>query len=199
MISLRKIIIGIQRFVIYRILHADDTPHRLSLGIALGLFVAWTPTIGLQMLLVILLGSLFKANRRVGLPLVWISNPLTFVPIYYPNYLLGRFFLGQYLNRPELGYEQISNMLKNFRSFSYIITHLFEAEFWRETISLLMKLGVELWVGSLLVAFILGGISYIVSYRIIVWYRTSHPRGRRFMAKLKLRKRHHDVTNSGED
>lgn len=196
--SLRKILVGVQRFVIYRILHADDTPHRLSLGIALGLFVAWTPTIGVQMLLVILLASLFKANRRVGVPLVWISNPLTFVPIYYPSYLLGRFFLGQYLNRPALGYEQVNEMLKNLRSFSYIISHIFEPEFWHEALSLLVKLGVELWVGSLLIAFIVGGIGYIVSYRTIVWYRTSHPRGQRFMAKLKLRKRHHDVTNSEE-
>ena len=196
MISLRKFLLSIQRFIIYRILHANDTPHRLSLGIALGLFIAWTPTIGLQMILVILLASLFKANRRVGIPLVWISNPLTFVPIYYPSYLLGRFVLGQYLNRPALGYEQITDMLKNLSSFSYIISHLFELEFWREAMSLLVKLGIELWVGSLICAFIAGGIGYIVSYRIIVWYRTSHPRGRRFMAKLKLRKRQHDVSDA---
>ena len=54
MIPIRKIIRQIEHFIVYRILHADDTPHRLALGIALGVFVAWTPTVGLQMVLVLL-------------------------------------------------------------------------------------------------------------------------------------------------
>ncbi len=197
--SILKILVSIRRFLIYRVLHVDDTPHRLSLGIALGLFVAWTPTIGLQMMLVILLASLLGANRRVGVPVVWVSNPLTLAPVYYPSYLLGRFLIGRFVDRPALEYNQINEMLGNLRSFSYIVSHLFEPEFWRETMSLLVKLGVELWVGSLIIAFIVGGIGYIVSYRIIVWYRTSHPRGRRFMARLKLRKQQHDVPDTKEN
>ena len=42
MIAIRNIIRQIEHFVVYRILHAHDTPHRLALGIALGIFVAWT-------------------------------------------------------------------------------------------------------------------------------------------------------------
>ena len=175
----------IERFVVYRILHADDTPHRLALAVALGIFVAWTPTLGFQMVLVIALASLLRVNRLVGVPLVWISNPLTVAPVYYPSYLLGRFLLGRFTHHPAMNYEQLSAMVANFRSFGYIVAHLFRGEFWRELIHLLVNVGVELWVGSLIVATVLGVISYVVSYKVIVWYRTQHPRGRRHVRQLK--------------
>lgn len=83
-----------RRFVLSRILHADDPPHRLALGVAIGLFVTFTPTIGFQSLLVVGLAWLLGGNKLVGLPLIWISNPATFVPIYYPSYRIGRWILG---------------------------------------------------------------------------------------------------------
>ncbi len=69
-------------------------PHRVALGAALGIFVAFTPTIGFQMIIVVALASLFGANKLVGVPLVWISNPLTIPPIFYAGYTLGRVILG---------------------------------------------------------------------------------------------------------
>jgi hypothetical protein len=38
------------RFVKLRILYANDSPHRIALGVAIGLFVAWTPLPGALML-----------------------------------------------------------------------------------------------------------------------------------------------------
>ncbi len=76
-------------FVVHRILHTDDTPSRIARGVAIGVFIAWLPLIGLQMLLVLGLSFIFRANKVAGLPLVWISNPFTLGPIYYPSYLLG--------------------------------------------------------------------------------------------------------------
>lgn len=84
----------IKRFFIYRVLHVDDTPHRIALGVAIGIFITWTPTIGLQMALVVALAALLRANKVVGVPFVWISNPVTLVPIYGPNYWLGTKILG---------------------------------------------------------------------------------------------------------
>lgn len=69
-------------------------PHRVALGAALGMFVAFTPTIGFQMVIVLALAALFRANKLVGVPLVWISNPLTIPPIFYAGYWLGRRLLG---------------------------------------------------------------------------------------------------------
>ncbi len=83
-----------ERFFIYRVLHVDDTPHRIALGVAVGIFVAWTPTFGLQMILTVLLATLLRGNKLVGLPFVWISNPVTAWPIYFKmNYPLGKAIL----------------------------------------------------------------------------------------------------------
>ena len=79
----------VQHFCIHHILHADDPPHRLALGIAVGMFVALLPLIGIQMVLSVALAWLVRANKAVGVALVWISNPLTMVPLYYPGYWLG--------------------------------------------------------------------------------------------------------------
>mgnify|MGYP001008765280 CR=1 FL=1 len=45
------------RFFLHQVLHCDDSPHRLALGAALGTLVAFTPTIGFQMAIVVLLGG----------------------------------------------------------------------------------------------------------------------------------------------
>lgn len=78
-----------RHFVYHHVLHADDPPHRLALGVAIGMFVTFTPTVGVQMALTLSLAWLLGANKIVGLPLVWISNPATLVPIYYGVYLVG--------------------------------------------------------------------------------------------------------------
>jgi len=84
----------IERFLIYRVLSINDSPHRIALSVAIGIFITWTPTIGLQMMLTIALCFLLRANKLVGVPFVWISNPLTILPIYGPNYWVGCKILG---------------------------------------------------------------------------------------------------------
>ncbi|MDA1054245.1 MAG: DUF2062 domain-containing protein [Planctomycetota bacterium] len=83
-----------RRFVLHSVLHTDDPPARLALGAAIGMFFMFTPTFGFQMLLVVFVAWLLRANKAVGLPIVWISNPATMIILYYPCYYIGR-------NRPR--------------------------------------------------------------------------------------------------
>ena len=83
-------------FVVHHVLHTDDTPSRIARGVAIGMFIAWLPLIGLQMALVLALSFIFRANKVVGLPVVWISNPFTLGPVYYPSYLLGAAMLNSH-------------------------------------------------------------------------------------------------------
>ena len=57
----------VKDFVVYGVLHADDTPHRIALGVAIGIFVTFTPTLGFQMILVAVIATLLRANKFVGL------------------------------------------------------------------------------------------------------------------------------------
>lgn len=66
--------------------------HSVSGAAFIGLFCAFLP-VPLQMLLA---GALAVASRRnlpISLALVWVSNPLTFVPMFYFAYRLGAWLL----------------------------------------------------------------------------------------------------------
>lgn len=187
MIPIKKIAGRIERFVVYRILHVDDTPHRLALGIALGVFLAWTPTIGLQMILVVLLAAALRANARVAVPVVWISNPLTLVPIYLPNYWLGHNLLRLFTDRPEPDYASLKELLARAAHPGEMFSHF--SDYWEQIFRLLLSISFDLWLGSIIIGLVLGGITYIVCYRFIVWYRTHTPRGRRFSLQMLRRKK----------
>jgi len=185
MLSLTKTAKQIERFVIYRILHVDDTPHRLALGLALGMFVAWTPTIGFQMILVLLLAPLIRANCRVGIPVVWVSNPFTLLIIYGPNYWLGRHFLNLFMDRPVVNHDMIKDKLSS-EYLGYVLAHFHEEQFWHNLRELLVKfldVSLDLWVGSIIIGFLVGGITYVVSIKFIVWYRTHSPKFRLYLRR----------------
>ena len=68
------------------------SPRAIAGGFAMGVFIAFTPTIGIQIFLVILLTTLFNLNRPAGILSVWITNAATMAPIYTFNYWIGSFF-----------------------------------------------------------------------------------------------------------
>jgi hypothetical protein len=147
----------LKRLLVHHVLHVDDTPHRIALAVAIGLFVAWTPTIGFQMGLTVVLAWLLGANKVVGVPLVWISNPLTLAPIYLPNYYLGRWILGGEVRPPD---------------FSRVVN---ATGGWLETVSTWWSVTwhvlLPLWVGSLLVGLALAVPAYLATYHGVVIYR----------------------------
>lgn len=66
----------------------------LSRGLALGLFIAFTPTIPFQMLLTATAAIYFKhLNLPIALAACWVTNPLTAIPIYMNAEKLGKFLL----------------------------------------------------------------------------------------------------------
>jgi uncharacterized protein (DUF2062 family) len=152
----RYVLKRLKDFFIYRVLHVDDTPHRIALGLAIGIFVTWTPTIGLQMVITIALAALFRANKVVGVPFVWISNPFTLVPIYYPNYLVGAWLL-----RSPNAWDSVAAALS--------------ADGWWETLKALRDAGWNvfwpLWIGSILVGLALGTLTYFVTRYAVIRYR----------------------------
>ena len=62
-------------------------------GLWLGLFVGFLPIPG-QTILAVLGALVFRVNMPVAAIAVWVSNPITFVPIFYLAYRLGAALLG---------------------------------------------------------------------------------------------------------
>ena len=92
----------VKRFFVTCLIHADPillfkkiirlngTPHQISMGASIGVFVAFTPTIGLQMIIAGILASVLRVSKIAAILPVWISNPLTVAPILGVTYWVGR-------------------------------------------------------------------------------------------------------------
>lgn len=64
------------------IMKLDDPPHRLALAFALGVFIAFSPWIGLHILSAIFLAWIFRLSKVVVLTGSFLNNPWTIVPMY---------------------------------------------------------------------------------------------------------------------
>lgn len=149
--KLRHYWIRTKRFCVHNILHADDPPHNLALGIAVGLFVAFLPLIGIQMGLAFGLAWLVRANKAVAVALVWISNPVTMVPVYYPGYWLGCKIMDLPIAAEWLELLQSSSLRDFFEN--------------------LQDVAAPLFLGTFILAALIGIVSYYPSLAVIRNYR----------------------------
>lgn len=72
----------------------DDTPERIALAFSVGVFLAFSPFLGLHTLLGIAFTFLFGLNRLALFLGVFVNNPWTLVPIYAASTFLGGLFVG---------------------------------------------------------------------------------------------------------
>ena len=154
--------------VVNRILGLNDTPHRIAWGVLLGFVVAFTPTVGLQMVLYVAIATLLRANKISGIPVVWITNPFTLVPIYFGCWRFGAWLLGTD-GDPERGQQIIHRLMGAGTDFRW--SRFFEGAFFRELGSTLWELGAELWLGGFLAGLILGILFYPITLFGVRAYR----------------------------
>jgi len=147
-----------RKFIYHNVLHADDPPHRLALGAAIGVFVAFTPTVGLQMMITVFLAWLLRANKVIGLPVVWISNPATLVPMYYSCYVVGRSMLGW----EPVADDWWSHLAHPPPGWWATVTF-----YW----SRLVEIAAPLWLGGVVVGLLLAYPTYYGLYYLIRTYR----------------------------
>jgi uncharacterized protein len=141
-----------------RLFLLDDTPERIALAFALGVFLAFSPLLGLHTLLGLVLSLMFGLNRVALLLGVFVNNPWTLVPIYAA---------GTYLGGLIVGFPRIAS----FPSFQWNM--LFNSGFWVHILSQWHFLK-PLVLGSSILSVIAAGFSYMLVLRIIRNYRAGH-------------------------
>jgi uncharacterized protein (DUF2062 family) len=82
------------RYFYLKFFNLRGKPRAIALGWAIGVFAGCFPLFGLQMMFAIILATLFKGHRLAAIAGTWISNPITYVPIFVFNFKLGKFLLG---------------------------------------------------------------------------------------------------------
>ncbi|ABM71428.1 Uncharacterized protein conserved in bacteria [Prochlorococcus marinus str. MIT 9515] len=74
-------------------LKQEGTPFFNAKGVAVGVFCGCFPFFGFQTLLGLFLARVAKGNLFLAAIGTWISNPFTYVPLYFFNYKVGSFLL----------------------------------------------------------------------------------------------------------
>jgi uncharacterized protein (DUF2062 family) len=84
------------RYCYYRLLRLRGTPHTIARGLAAGVFAGCFPIFGLQTIVGVLLATVVRGNKFVAVAGTWVSNPLTYVPIFAFNFHIGQMLLRSY-------------------------------------------------------------------------------------------------------
>ncbi len=151
-----------RRFLALKVLHTDDPPHAIALGVAVGVFVGFLPLVGLQTVIAIAVAALLRANKIVCVPIVWITNPVTMWPIYYGCLKLGQVVTPWRTSTTE----DVKRLVQIANEGS-----LFDPAFWGKLATFLGGVGVELWVGCIIVGLAFGIPAYFGSRSSVTSYR----------------------------
>lgn len=138
----------------------QGSPSSIARGATMGVFVALTPTVGLQMAIVAVLGIPLRANIPLAVAVVWISNPFTVVPMYFGYYWLGTATLGV----PTRSYAELKALFGS----------LLQVESVGQTFRVLgWEVAMPMSVGSALIATVGALVTYPL---VLVWSRRRRER-----------------------
>ncbi|MDF1553489.1 MAG: DUF2062 domain-containing protein [Deferrisomatales bacterium] len=156
----------------YRCVRLHGRPREVAMGMAIGLAVGMTPTLGVQMLVAITLAAVLGQSKIAAGLGVWISNPITALPLYLATYRVGKWTLAaagypvHHLGSSQEFHRFVEQLTSSGVALSAIQAYGWEA-FWQESrwFFALTFLGG----GILTVPLAIGG--YWLTYQGVIAYR----------------------------
>ena len=125
-----------------RVLRLSGSPHAIATGVAIGVFVSWTPFLGFHILMSLVIAFVIGGNLIAAATGTAIGNPLTFPFIWWSSYKLGTKLLGMHPTHVR------------FSEIAHGLTH--------EPIGHLMPIVKPLTIGSIPLGLGSAGIAYVV-------------------------------------
>jgi uncharacterized protein (DUF2062 family) len=131
-------------YIYDRFIRIHGRPKDIAWGMAIGLFIGMTPTVGIQTYIAIFIASIMKKNKISAAAGVWITNPLS-IPFFYGT--------TYYLGAKILGYPEKQSLILNgsFETLRAIGKHMF----------------ISLWFGGILAGLIVAIVGYFFTLLII--------------------------------
>jgi uncharacterized protein (DUF2062 family) len=142
--ALRRVL----RYHWLKFLRLQEDPRKLAWGMALGVFIAFTPTIPFHMVGALTLAALLRVSPVTAFLGIQICNPLTIPAIYLAAYKVGQFLL--------------------YRGKPLVFPETFSFEAW---MGVLWQGGLALQVGGVILAIPPAIASYFLTLWIIQRYR----------------------------
>ena len=134
-----------------KLIKISDTPHAISLGFSIGVFVSFTPLIGIHIIIALVISWMIRANYFSAIIGTFIGTPFTYPFIWFASIYVGNFFMP----------------IKDLNLLTLDVKQLYLFDFFDN-----MK---SLFPSFLIGAFLLGVLSSIFSYfftkQIISFYR----------------------------
>jgi uncharacterized protein (DUF2062 family) len=144
------------RATLRRLLAIDDPPERTTLAFSIGVFIAFSPFLGLHTIMATVLAFAFRFNKLAIYAGTFVNNPfLTLVPIILASYAVGAFLLGKPLSLPGEGME----LLKH--------PHLFAGGWWRQLFRQSGNVLVPFAVGGLVLSVVCSLVTYPLTLRFL--------------------------------
>jgi len=139
------------KYYYYRFKLLQGSPRALAGGTAIGVFIGLTPTIPFHTLLIVFFSFLTRTSTVAGIIISWIiSNPLTYLPIYYLSALVGN-----HLTPYELNLTNVQNALEQTMAGGSL----------QNSLAILVASGYEA-----LVVMIVGGFCFALPFGILSYY-----------------------------
>jgi uncharacterized protein len=143
-----------------RLLALDDPPERTALAFSIGVFIAFSPFLGLHTIAATLVAFIFRFNKIAIFAGTFLNNPfLTLVPIIIVSYALGALLLGRPLRIPPEGIELIKD------------PHLLTAAYYRELFGHGWYLIMPFALGSSILSLVCPLIAYPLTLRALRAHR----------------------------
>ncbi len=90
------------------ILSVNDTPHRVALAFALGVFLAFFPAVGVHTIMALTIAWVGRLSVMVILAGTLVNNPWTFAPIYGGSFWFGLLLTGRPMPSFRIEWSEIS-------------------------------------------------------------------------------------------
>lgn len=161
------------RSTVRRLLAIDDPPERTALAFSIGVFIAFSPFLGLHTIAATVIAFAFRFNKIAIYAGTFVNNPfLTLVPILLASYAMGALLLGRPLWLPPESVELLR------------APHLLTGDWWGKLFHS---------SGNVLVPFLIGGMSLSVVCSLI-----AYPLTLRFLRARKRKKEQEPEVRSQE-
>jgi hypothetical protein len=146
--------------LVRKLLHIQDTPERTALAYAVGIFLGFSPFLGVHSLVALAIAFLFGLNRVAILLGVWTNGPWWIVPFYMVATWVGMCVTGFWMDWANL--KEIFQLGLD-RGFMGSL-------FWSRVASQ-RGLFLSFNIGSLILCTPLSFIAYALSLKLIRFYR----------------------------
>ena len=143
-----------------------ESPHRIALAFAIGVFMGISPLLGLHYIGGVLLAMLFRLNKLVAIIGISVNNPWTIVPISTFCVWVGAKLLGIKQVLPEVDWGSIS--------LTGIVMKFTDLENLMNMIKDLWPLLSAFFVGSFLICTISAIASYFIIRELTDRYQKTH-------------------------